>query len=60
MKFRVTQPNGRRAVTVEAEYYLVSDHGVLCFKVTRRNNYPLPLHTFAPGQWREVITLEEK
>lgn len=42
---------------VEAHYYTVSDNGTLLFKLARSPNYPLSLHSFARGAWREVVML---
>lgn len=59
MKFRVKLTTQKKPVDVEADYYRIVEGGVLVFRLGRdANHYPLAIHTFAAGAWRDVKVID--
>ncbi len=59
MKFNLIPNGNRKPVSVDADYYSVTEQGTLVFRSVRSRDYPLTVHTFAKDAWREVVLEQE-
>lgn len=51
----VVRRRGGKPVKVEANYFVVTDAGNLCFRISEGGgSYPLSVWTFAVGEWTDV------